>query len=247
MTITMTDYVSPTVQAMNLIRYIGDEVKKTGQPINQLPAVGNIIGAQSDLLAQELLKELMEKNLVRVGEEYRKNINVGGGYAFIDVTLSLAGWERYEAEQRGVFAGNYGFLAMQFDESEHEAFVREILKPAVKKGIGYDLHDQRDKSKAGIIDNILRVNIRDAQFVIVDLTYDNRGAYWEAGYAEGLGKPVVYICEKEKFEAASTHFDTNHLTTVLWSYGNEEEFSQELVATLRRSLEPEGRHQQRDV
>ena len=241
----MTDFVSPPVQAMNLIRYIGDEVKKTGQPINQFPAVGNIIGAQSDLLAQELVKELLEKNLVRASEEYRKNINSGGGYAFINVTLSLAGWERYEAEQRGEFAGDYGFLAMQFDGPKHETFAKEILKPVVKEGTGYDLHDQRDKAKAGIIDNLLRLNIRDARFVIVDLTHDNHGAYWEAGYAEGLGKPVVYICEKEKFETASTHFDTNHLTTVLWSYGNEEEFSQELVATLRRSLEPEGRHQQR--
>ena len=43
-------------------------------------------------------------------------------------------------------------------------------------------------------------SIRDAKFVIVDLTHDNHGAYWEAGYAEGLGKPVIYVCKKDKFE-----------------------------------------------
>ena len=62
----------------------------------------------------------------------------------------------------------------------------------------------------------MRVKIRDAKFVIADLTHDNNGAYWEAGYAEGLGKPVVYICEKTKFEDKNngTHFDVNHCTTL---------------------------------
>jgi len=37
-----------------------------------------------------------------------------------------------------------------------------------------------------------------------------------SGYAEGLGKPVIYTCEKREFEEHSTHFDTNHLHTVPW-------------------------------
>ena len=95
----------------------------------------------------------------------------------------------------------------------------------------------RDIGRAGIIDNIMRVHIRDAKFVIVDLTHDNNGAYWEAGYAEGLGKPVVYICEREKFEAKKTHFDTNHCMTVPWSRDDDEGFRRRLTATLRRSLD----------
>ena len=82
----------------------------------------------------------------------------------------------------------------------------------------------------------MRAQIRDSAFVIVDLTHDNSGAYWEAGYAEGLGKPVIYICERQKFEAAQTHFDTNHCTTVMWSADNPDKFATDLVATLRRSL-----------
>ena len=92
--------------------------------------------------------------------------------------------------------------------------------------------------RQGIIDNIMRVQIRAAKFVIADiLTHDNRGAYWEAGYAEGLGKPVIYICEKGKFDKEKTHFDTNHCTTVPWSRGDDEGFRQQLTATLRRSLD----------
>ena len=155
----------------------------------------------------------------------------------LGVNLTLKGWERYEQEKRGEFEGNYGFIAMQFDDHDLDVFVRDVVKPAVKKGTGYDLVDMRDVARAGIIDDIMRVQIRDSAFVIADLTHDNHGAYWEAGYAEGLGKPVIYICEKTKFEDASTHFDTNHCTTVPWSRSDPDGFRQKLIATLRRSLD----------
>jgi len=47
---------------------------------------------------------------------------------------------------------------------------------------------------------------------------------------------VIYICEESKFDEAKTHFDVNHCTTVLWSPEKEEKFMQDIVATLRRSL-----------
>ena len=126
---------------------------------------------------------------------------------------------------------------MQFDDPRLERFVEEVLKPAVEEDLGCRLHDMRDVARAGLIDNIMRVQIRDARFVVAELTHDNRGAYWEAGFAEGLGKPVIYICEKSKFDQYTTHFDTNHCTTVTWSMEDPEGFQRELVATLRRSLE----------
>jgi hypothetical protein len=54
--------------------------------------------------------------------------------------------------------------------------------------------------------------------------------------AEGLGKPVLYICERAKFEAAKTQFDINRFTTVLWEADKPSEFINHLIATLRRSL-----------
>ena len=154
-----------------------------------------------------------------------------------EISLSLLGWERYELERRGQFAGKDGFLALQFREPDLDAFVKDVLKPAIEEDLGCKLNDMRDVSKAGVIDNLMRVRIRDARFVIAELTHDNRGVYWEAGFAEGLGKPVVYICEKNKFEQDKPHFDTNHCTTVMWSADDPEGFRRELIATIRRSLE----------
>ena len=46
---------------------------------------------------------------------------------------------------------------------------------------------------------------------------DNSGAYWEAGFAEGLGRPVIYTCEKRYFDEHKTHIDANHSLTIVWS------------------------------
>ena len=229
----MNDFTSPAIQAMNLIRYIGDEMSESGRPIGKLSGLSGIIGSPSEELANQIVEELNERGLIRIGNP----VKMLGGTIFMNVSLSLDGWERYEAEKRGAFKGNYGFIAMQFNNSELDAFVKDIVKPAVKEGIGYDLVDMNDVARAGIIDNIMRTEIRDAAFVIVDLTHENSGAYWEAGYAEGLGKPVIYICEKETFEAEGTHFDTNHCTTVPWSRADDSGFRELLTATLRRSLD----------
>lgn len=163
-------------------------------------------------------------------------ISLYEGKSFLQVNLTLTGWKQYEAEKSGQLDGNYGFMAMQFDDAELDFFVEDTVKPAVNS-VGYDLVTMKDVSAAGVIDNIMSVQIRDATFIVADLTHDNNGAYWEAGYAEGLGKPVIYICEKDKFEKTRTHFDTNHRTTIKWSKDDPEQFSKELIATLRRSLE----------
>ena len=234
----MSEFTSPAVQAMNLIRYIGDQVSESGKPISNLPKISEEIGVPSEEFLEQLVEELCENGIIKMTKleiTYSPNVT-----RFARVNLTLDGWKQYEAEKRGGFSGNNGFLAMQFGEPDLETFVREVVKPAVKEDTGYDLVDMRDVGKAGIIDNIMRVQIRDAKFVIADLTHDNNGAYWEAGYAEGLGKPVIYICEKEKFERDDgTHFDTNHCTTVVWSKSrdNDDNFRQELTATLRRSLD----------
>jgi len=223
---------SPAVQAANIIRYVGDEVSRSGEPLTRLPVdFPAIIGAPNREFAARLAKELSERGIL-----HATDASSSDGTSLLRINLTLDGWEQYEAEKRGQIAGNYGFIAMKFDDPILDPFVETVVKPAVKSNIGYDLVDMRNVASAGIIDNIMRAQIRDAAFVIVDLTHDNSGAYWEAGYAEGLGKPVIYTCERGKFKTAKTHFDTNHCTTVVWSDENHDDFIQVLIATLRRSL-----------
>jgi hypothetical protein len=224
---------SPWVQALNAIRFIGDHASATGERLPNLqPSLCAVIGAPNPRRAGELAVELYNEGLI-TGNVHKP---LAAALDVLDATLTLTGWGKYEEERRAKVSGPFGFLAMEFGESALEAFVSETVKPCVKQGIGYDLFDARDRTRAGIIDNLLRAHIRDSAFVIVDLTHDNSGAYWEAGYAEGVGKPVIYICEKDKFDRLKTHFDTSHSTTVVWDKNDPQLFERELVATLRRSL-----------
>ena len=229
----MSKFASPAIQAINLIRYIGDEVLESGRPIDQLSGISGITGSPSEELADKIIEELHQQGLISMGEP----VKALDGTLFINVSLTLDGWERYEAEKRGGLGGNYGFIAMKFGELDLDDFVKNVVKPAVKNATGCDLVSFLDVRKAGVLDSQLRAKIRDARFVIADLTHDNHGAYWEAGFAESLGKPVIYICEKTKFDEKKTHFDTNHCLTVPWSRDDDTGFCDELSATLRRSLD----------
>lgn len=224
---------TPAQQATNAIRYIGERQRSNGTKLDRLPIdFFTIIGAPSPEMAGEIVRELGLRGQLTATESSA----MGRPTDFLSVNLSLSGWESYELEQRGKSAGSLGFIAMKFGDVALDRLVAEVLKPGIQSAIGYRVVDLRDVSQAGLIDNILRAQIRDSAFVLVDLTHDNSGAYWEAGYAEGLGKPVIYLCERSKFDAAKTHFDTNHSTTVIWEEDAEASFLEQLVATVRRSL-----------
>jgi hypothetical protein len=204
---------SPREQAVNAIRYIGDLISRTGEHIENLePGFFIIIGSPSPAFAGEMLFELVDAGKLTG----LKHEAMSEPPELASVNLTLSGWDSYEQEKKGRVSGSYGFIAMKFGATELEALVSSSIKPTIKAQLSFDVVDMRDVARAGVIDNIMRAQIRDAAFIIVDLTHDNSGAYWEAGYAEGLGKPVIYICEKSKFEKAQTHFDTNHCTTVQW-------------------------------
>lgn len=229
---------TPAAQATNLLARIGDVQSETGEgcfidDVTDAPLIGAFNRQMFGALLQEVAASGLLKTIAQASVPNPREIGVLSGYTY---GLTLEGWRLYEAERRGRFSGQYGFIAMKFGDPVLEPFLERVIKPGVREGIGLDVVDLRNVSRAGVIDNILRAQIRDAAFVLVDLTHDNAGAYWEAGYAEGLNKPVVYLCERAKFEAAKTHFDTNHCTTVMWSADDPAPFLEALVATLRRSL-----------
>jgi hypothetical protein len=129
-------------------------------------------------------------------------------------------------------------MAMKFGDALLDTAYRECFKHAVAR-TGFELRRLDEGQPAGLIDNQLRVAIRASRFLIADLTHGNNGAYWEAGFAEGLGKPVIYTCEEGHFASARTHFDTNHHLTIRWSADDLRAAADELAATIRNTLPAE--------
>ena len=133
---------------------------------------------------------------------------------------------------------SFCFMAMQFGDRQLDGLVEEHVKPAIQRSFGLEVRTARDVAQAGLIDEIIRDHIKRSELVIADLTHGNNGAYWEAGFAEGCGVPAIYICEERVFGSQSTHFDTNHLTTVMWSVDRIDEFENALVEAVRNTLKP---------
>lgn len=126
--------------------------------------------------------------------------------------LTPEAWERIEALQRRQPRSDQAFVAMWFDES-----VRDAREEGIKLGIedaGYrpmriDQADFNDK----ICDRII-AEIRKSRFVVADVTGQRSAVYFEAGFAIGLGLPVIYTCQAG---GESQCFDTRQYNHILWS------------------------------
>jgi hypothetical protein len=63
------------------------------------------------------------------------------------------------------------------------------------------------------------------------------------GYAEGLGRPVIYTCRRDVFEDRKSenhpHFDTNHMVTVPWDPADPASAAPKLKDTIRATLPTE--------
>ncbi|MGH8657365.1 MAG: hypothetical protein ACREV4_02460 [Gammaproteobacteria bacterium] len=167
-----------------------------------------------------------------LGGKLSKNSNMPAGAR---ATLTFDGWRYFDQLHRGAVTSRKAFMAMKYGDTALDLVVDKAFRPALRK-TGFTLQRLDDVPKAGLIDDKLRVEIRTSRFLIADLTHENGGAYWEAGFAEGLGKPVIYTCEKSKFDASKTHFDTNHHLTALWSADELSASEEVLKATIRATL-----------
>jgi hypothetical protein len=225
---------TPQEQADGFIRWFGKLLLDEYAPGAILSVsdeeVAAIIGAVSESGVGFIVQGLIHEGLLQ------GNITTSGS----TITLTFSGWQRYDELKRGTPSGRKAFMAMQYNDRELDRIVNEYFRPAVAQ-TGFALHRLDDEPKAGLIDDRLRVEIQSARFLIVDLTRANRGAYWEAGYAEGLGKPVIFTCEESCFKEDS-HFDTNHHLHVLWHPERLGEAMRRLKDTIRATI-PEAKRE----
>jgi hypothetical protein len=162
---------------------------------------------------------------------------IGGTATF---QLTFAGWEQYAALKKAQNESRTAFMAMKFGDAELDSVVNQCFRPAVER-TGFELRVLTDQQRAGLIDDQIRSALLTARFVIADLTHGGFGAYWEAGFADGRGLPVIFTCRRVEWEKAKTHFDTNHMTTVIWEITNLKRSEDEMTNIIRATLRAEAK------
>lgn len=108
------------------------------------------------------------------------------------------------------------FVAMSFDDELKPVRI-SISKVIKDEGLTPLLIDSKEHNNQ-IVPEIFS-EIDKAKFVIADLTHHKTGVYYEAGYAKGMGKEVIFTCRKEDFE--NRHFDVAQTNTIVWETPGE--------------------------
>ena len=219
-------------QADNLIRLVCDRAEHYGNPARINPRSDLFrIGATSASTVGFVAHELVNRKLLL--DATAPPISDPTSTDTRSLLPTFGGWDLFDNIVRRGGSGSRAFLAMPFNRSDLDGVWLPRLREAVDQ-TGFKLMRVDDEPKPGIIDVRMRQEIRDARFVIVDLTYSNLGAYWEAGFAEGLGKPVVYTCREA--DQSNIHFDTAHLQRIIWSPENLHRAQEQLIAMIRLSV-----------
>ncbi|MBN2689232.1 MAG: hypothetical protein JXR42_01310 [Gammaproteobacteria bacterium] len=217
----------------------------------KLPSIGAIAndtilyignGLSNETIAWDVHLEYAEvANVLGIDSEKKFNTIIMGlreqGYLESNNTtnLSFSGWMKYEELDKGMITSPRAFMAMKYGAEDLENIYANCIQPAVEQ-TGFTIKKLNEEPEAGLIDNLMRQRIRQSRFIIADLTHGNNGAYWESGYAEGLGKPVIFTCEVSQFNEAGTHFDVNHLHTIVWDKNNHQKFIKSIKSTIRNTI-----------
>jgi hypothetical protein len=136
-----------------------------------------------------------------------------GGYVGprdLEFQMTVPGWNTVAPTEGGV-AGTC-FVAMSFDRSLDAAY-RDGILPAISaagfRGGRVDEYPHNDN-----ITDRIRAGIRSAQVIVADFTLQRPGVYYEAGFAEGLGREVIRTCRAADFD--NLHFDTRQFFHLSW-------------------------------
>jgi hypothetical protein len=222
---------TPGQQIDSMVLWVGDRLRNY---VDAIPVDGPALLAWvgAPITPDEPLAPL---SWLLMRDQTKLLLEVVSGIGAEVVRLTIDGWDRHETLTRTATQSRTAFMAMAFNEPDVRSALEACFKPAVKRA-GFELRPLTEGQGAGLIDDQMRVALRRARFVISDLSHDNRGAYWEAGFAEGLGKPVIYTCRSDVWNSQSSHFDTNHLVTVIWDPSNLGDAERRLTATVRATL-----------
>jgi len=159
--------------------------------------------------------------------------------------LSLKGLARLESGGDAVVSKT-AFVAMWFNDEVKDAYEKGIA-PAIRNA-RYEPCRIDEVEHSDKIDDRIIAEIRRARFLVCDLTCGllrdktadsektadskkttaiARGSvYYEAGFAHGLNKPVIWTCREDLLE--HVHFDINHYNFIKWKKGEEDKLRKKI-------------------
>ena len=135
----------------------------------------------------------------------------------IKIELLANGWQKIENIEIVDKNNKNVFVAMTFGDETKAT--REALKLGISKAGYIPILIDEVTHNHQIVPEMFK-KIQESKFLVIDISIPNVGAYYEAGYAYGLGKEVVFCCQKESFNSQEKnmrpHFDVSQKQMIIW-------------------------------
>jgi nucleoside 2-deoxyribosyltransferase len=130
------------------------------------------------------------------------------------------------------------FVAMRIGDSETDA-VYATIAAAIRNTHGTPVRIDKIEHNDNIDDRIVKEILR-ADLLVADLTFARPSVYFEAGFAEGQGIPVIYTSRSDHFEPKQAdalgneriHFDLQMRNIIGWRNGINQGFRKRLERRL---------------
>ena len=158
------------------------------------------------------LRELAEQKYIRFNE-------VAGGPQWDVFFRTTKFFEIVENLQKEEVGNKRAFVAMWFDKSMNDYYnngIKKAIKEAGYVPVKIDLQDFNEK----ICDEII-AEIKRTKFLIADFSGLRSGVFFEAGFAKGLGREVIFTVRKEDVEKLKEHFDTRQYNHIVYDSPEE--------------------------
>ena len=214
----------PSDRANRLLRYVADrESQNQGEPV-WLEYTDSGALAMSESWNQHQTSMLFEHL-----EKHGSLTSVQRALAGAFWTVTVNGHNHLDETWNP--ATTQVFVAMWFSDGMRDAYDRGIA-PGIRDA-GFDPLRIDEKLDVDKIDDAILAEIDKSRFVVADMTHGANGVrgsvYYEAGYARGLGRDVIYCCRKDCVDGLP--FDTRQHRHIVWEA--PEELRNELADSIR--------------
>lgn len=165
-----------------------------------------------------LLRSLIERGMVQRTDGPP---DLADSFVF-EIQVTASGWSFLDERARPSVISDQVFVAMSFEpnlKSAWESGIRPALRKAGFRPYRVDAEPHIDR-----IDTKIVTEIKNSRFLVADVTLQRPGVYFEAGYALGLGLPVLWCVQSDDLK--NVHFDTRQYNHIVWE--NEQQLAEQL-------------------
>ena len=177
------------------------------------------------------LRYLAEKNLIEEdAPAQRKGPQQSGGFSY---RLTSAGWAALDAATSPK-AQPLAVVTLSLDKDADTLWTQGLS--AGVQTAGYTAIRVDSKEHANKINDEIVVDLRRADCVVADLTGQNPLAYFEAGLAIGLGKPIFWTCEEGEAHDKKLFLETRQYVVTTWTRDKLADFARRLTQRIVADL-----------